>query len=159
LRNSNSTGFADLQFAYGIPGDVAIAGDWDGDGVATIGVRRPNEATFYLRNSNTTGVADLAFGFGIPADQAVVSRHNQAPAMTAGGTLHYAAGQPATAIDGTITVIDHDSALLIGAMAQITGNCASGEDVLSVAPQNGISGVYTAASCLLMLSGESSTAH
>ena len=30
LRNSNTTGFADIQFNLGLPTDVPIAGDWDG---------------------------------------------------------------------------------------------------------------------------------
>jgi len=30
LRNSNTAGNADLYFALGIPGDLPIAGNWDG---------------------------------------------------------------------------------------------------------------------------------
>ena len=35
-----STGTADLVFSYGEPSDTAFVGDWDGDGVDGIGVRR-----------------------------------------------------------------------------------------------------------------------
>ena len=45
--------------AFGNPGDVPVAGDWNGDGITTIGVYRPSEGAFYLRNSNTAGPADL----------------------------------------------------------------------------------------------------
>jgi hypothetical protein len=161
IRNSNSTGFADITpFLYGTPGDTLIGGDWNGDnGVATIGVHRSTEGVFYLRNSNDTGFADVAFPYGIPGDQPVVNRANQAPVLTAGGTLNYTTNQAATPIDTTVTVTDMDSAVLIGATVQITGNCASGEDVLSFATQNGISGVYTPASCLMTLTGESSVAN
>ena len=30
LRNSNTVGFADIVFGLGNPGDMPIAGDWDG---------------------------------------------------------------------------------------------------------------------------------
>jgi hypothetical protein len=66
LRNSNSTGVADLTFQFGPGGAgwVAKAGDWDGDNTTTIGLYAPNTGFFYLRNANSTGVADLTFQFG-----------------------------------------------------------------------------------------------
>jgi parallel beta-helix repeat protein len=64
LRNTNNTGFADLDIYYGMREDKPICGDWDGDGVDTIGIFRPSEARFYLRNSNTLGFADVDFRFG-----------------------------------------------------------------------------------------------
>lgn len=66
LRNSNSSGGADLTFGFGAPGQgwLPIAGDWDGNGTDTIGLYDRSTSTFYLRNSNTAGPADLAFGFG-----------------------------------------------------------------------------------------------
>jgi len=47
-------------------GWLPVAGDWDGDGTATIGLYDPKTSIFYLRNSNTTGVADITFGYGAP---------------------------------------------------------------------------------------------
>ncbi len=88
-----------------------------------------------------------------------VTAVNDAPVLTAGATLSYTENQAATAIDTTITISDVDSANLAGATAQITGNCANPQDVLSFTTQNGISGVYTAATCLLTLSGSSSVAN
>lgn len=55
-------------FYYGVPGDVAFSGDWDGDGIATLGLYRRSDGFVYLRNSNTQGVADITFFFGIPSD-------------------------------------------------------------------------------------------
>ena len=52
---------------FGDPGDIPIVGDWNGDGIDTIGVVRGN--TWYLRNSNTTGVADVTFTFGDAGDR------------------------------------------------------------------------------------------
>lgn len=66
LRNSNTSGFADVTFFYGIGGDVPIAGDWDGDGCDTVAIYRDGEV--YIRNSNTTGVAERVFFYGIPTD-------------------------------------------------------------------------------------------
>ena len=69
LKNSHRTGFADVAINYGIGGDYPIAGDWNGDGVDTIGVYR--NGAFYLRNSNTIGFADVVFAFGSRGDQPV----------------------------------------------------------------------------------------
>ena len=54
------------MFAYGLSGDQPLIGDWNNDGIDTVGVYRNN--TFYLRNTNTAGIADLAFGLGNPGD-------------------------------------------------------------------------------------------
>ncbi len=66
LRNSNSSGFADIAFAYGPAngGLVPIAGDWNGDGTDTIGLYNPTTSVFYLRNSNSSGFADVTFVYG-----------------------------------------------------------------------------------------------
>jgi hypothetical protein len=69
LKNANTTGFADVAINYGTAGDYPIAGDWDGNGTATIGIYR--NGSFYLRNSNTLGFADLVFAFGTPGDQPI----------------------------------------------------------------------------------------
>jgi hypothetical protein len=53
---------------YGNPGDVAFSGDWDGDGVETLGLYRRSDGFVYLRNSNTEGIADITFFFGNPGD-------------------------------------------------------------------------------------------
>ncbi|HKG20684.1 MAG TPA: metallophosphoesterase [Blastocatellia bacterium] len=74
LKNSNSSGFADLFLTYGLPGDYPVAGDWNGDGIDTIGVYRAG--SFYLRDSNTNGVATLVVPFGLPGDQPVVGDWN-----------------------------------------------------------------------------------
>ncbi len=70
LRNTNDTGFADREFFYGTANDIPVAGDWNGDGVDTIGIYR--NGTFFLRNSNTSGFADLQFPFGAPGDIPIV---------------------------------------------------------------------------------------
>lgn len=69
LKNANTGGVSDLSFIYGVAGDQPIAGDWDGNGVDTIGIYR--NGTFFLRNSNTTGPANIVFPFGAPGDQPI----------------------------------------------------------------------------------------
>lgn len=49
----------------GEPGDYPVAGDWDGDGVDTIGVYRPSAGQFFLKNANTADapiVYEFIFG-------------------------------------------------------------------------------------------------
>ena len=68
LRDSNTTGMADVTAGFGPAGAnwLPLAGDWDGDGKSTMGLYNPSTSLFYLRNSNTTGMADVTFAFGAP---------------------------------------------------------------------------------------------
>lgn len=74
LKNQNTSGFADVAITYGAVGDKSIAGDWNGDGIDTIGVYR--NGVFLLRNSNTTGFADISIPFGGAGDLPVVGDWN-----------------------------------------------------------------------------------
>jgi len=56
------------SFYYGVPSDLPIACDWDGDGDTTVGLYRSTSGYLYLRNTNTFGVADVAIFYGIPED-------------------------------------------------------------------------------------------
>jgi V8-like Glu-specific endopeptidase len=59
LRNEASAGGADAGiFGYGGRGWLPVVGDWDGDGVPTVGAVSPS-ATWYLRNSNRPGAPDI----------------------------------------------------------------------------------------------------
>jgi hypothetical protein len=83
---------------------------------------------------------------------------NDAPAITAGGTLNYTEGDPATAIDGTITVADPDNANIAFATVQIAGNYVNGQDVLEFTPAFGISRVFNPTTGTLTLSGSNPVA-
>ena len=74
LKNANSSGFADTYIIFGNPGDYPVAGDWNGDGIDSVGIYR--NGVFYLRNTNTTGFADIVVPFGNPSDQPVVGDWN-----------------------------------------------------------------------------------
>jgi hypothetical protein len=68
LRNSNTSGFAEITVTFGTAGDLPIVGDWNGDGVDTVAIFRPSTSTFYLRNRNDTGDADIVLTFGSAED-------------------------------------------------------------------------------------------
>jgi hypothetical protein len=58
-------------FAYGDPGDEVYIGDWDGDAVDSIAIRRGNE--YFVKNDNrTSGVADRRFFYGDAGDYVLV---------------------------------------------------------------------------------------
>jgi hypothetical protein len=63
-----------VAFAYGVPthGWHPLLGDWNGDGIETIGMFLPYASTFFLRNSNTVGNADVAFGLGYAGCQPII---------------------------------------------------------------------------------------
>ncbi|NNC92784.1 MAG: VCBS repeat-containing protein, partial [Acidimicrobiia bacterium] len=68
-------GLADYTFYFGVPGDVPLFGDWDGDGVDTPGAWRPGAGGGLAYMTNTlppdggVGVGDFSFYFGNPGDQ------------------------------------------------------------------------------------------
>ena len=66
LRNTNSSGPADLTFSYGAGlSDVTpVVGDWNNDGTDTIGLYRASDGMWFLRNANSSGGADLTFSYG-----------------------------------------------------------------------------------------------
>lgn len=67
-KDGGGLGAADFDFVFGDPGDVPIAGDWNGDGMDTVGVFRPSTGERFLRNTNSPGVADTKIIFGDPGD-------------------------------------------------------------------------------------------
>lgn len=55
-------------FYYGDPRDVPFTGDWDCDGVTTLGLYRTRSGYLFLRNTNSPGFADVEIFFGNPGD-------------------------------------------------------------------------------------------
>jgi hypothetical protein len=74
---SSDTATIELVFGWVSPTLRPVAGDWNGDGIDTIGLYDQGTGTFYLRDHNTTGYADYAFGFGIPGDIPIAGRWSQ----------------------------------------------------------------------------------
>jgi hypothetical protein len=76
LRNSNSSGPADLVVPSGALGDIPLAGDWNGDGIATVGLYRPSNNTFYLRAANSATAPYTVIPYGAPGDIPIVGDGN-----------------------------------------------------------------------------------
>ncbi|MPV38071.1 SpoIID/LytB domain-containing protein [Georgenia subflava] len=72
--NDSWTATANTVFQYGKPDDEVYIGDWDGDGIDTIAIRRGAE--FHVRNSNSGGAADRVFVYGKPGDVVLVGDWN-----------------------------------------------------------------------------------
>ncbi|MFD4206965.1 hypothetical protein ACFWRG_13345 [Micromonospora tulbaghiae] len=59
------------------PEDVPISGDWNNDGIDTVGVFRPSNSTFYLRDTNSGDATRIfKFGHGPSGDQPVAGDWN-----------------------------------------------------------------------------------
>ncbi len=61
-------GTAEFSFVFGDPGDAPFVGDFDGDGVDTVGLHRVSTGRVYFRNSLSQGNADFDFVYGDPND-------------------------------------------------------------------------------------------
>jgi hypothetical protein len=74
LRFNNAPGLADVVTSFGLGSDYPVTGDWNGDGVDTLGLLRPSDGRFLLSNSNTVGVVAYNFIFGNPNDTPLAGR-------------------------------------------------------------------------------------
>ena len=64
--DTNAVAPTDGTLFFGIPTDRFVIGDWNGDGIDSVGVFRPSNTTVYCRNLNTTGAHGIAYIFGQP---------------------------------------------------------------------------------------------
>ncbi|MFO7701090.1 MAG: hypothetical protein R6W79_10855, partial [Acidimicrobiia bacterium] len=69
--NDGGLGSAERSYYFGDVGDRPFVGDFDGDGIDTVGLHRTATGLVYMRNSHTQGNADIQFIFGDPADRIV----------------------------------------------------------------------------------------
>lgn len=79
MIDSNKTGTwepGDRSFQFGLPGDIPVAGDWDGSGVIRAGVFRNGEWYFDWNNNGRWDEGDRQFSFGAPGDLPVVGDWN-----------------------------------------------------------------------------------
>jgi hypothetical protein len=74
LRQIEGPGDPDLVVEFGRAGDIPVVGDWNGNGVHTVGVVRGNR--WLLRDSNNSGAADYDIAFGQAGDIPVVGDWN-----------------------------------------------------------------------------------
>jgi PKD repeat protein len=68
--DTTKTGTVTTSFQFGKPGDIPVAGDWDGNGISDIGVFRPSAGYWYL-DTTKTGAVQTSFHFGKPGDTPV----------------------------------------------------------------------------------------
>ena len=59
---------AELSYYFGQPGDKPFAGDFNGDGIDTIGLHRESTGLVYFRNTHSQGFAHAEFFYGTPGD-------------------------------------------------------------------------------------------
>ncbi len=69
-------GAADYSFAFGNPGDTPFAGDFDGDGIDEVALRRPSNGFVYMRYTLDAGKADQDFFYGNGGDIPVAGDWN-----------------------------------------------------------------------------------
>ncbi len=61
-------GPSEIVTIFGQAGWIGLAGDWNGDGITTIGVYNPAKRRFFLRDNNVSGKASAIFQFGASAN-------------------------------------------------------------------------------------------
>lgn len=80
----------DLHFTYGRQNDAVYVGDWDGDGIDTLAVRR--SATYHFRNELSGGDADEVTTYGRRNDVVIMGDWDgdgkDTPAVRRGATYH-----------------------------------------------------------------------
>jgi Tol biopolymer transport system component len=69
--NDGGLGPAEFDYIFGNPGDKPFVGDFDGDGIDTVGLHRESTGFVYFRQSHTQGIADAEFFYGDPGDRLV----------------------------------------------------------------------------------------
>ena len=70
VTNTFDSSAASTAVTYGKTQDLALAGDWDGNGRDSLGLRRQN--IYFLRNSLSAGSADVVVAYGRATDQVLV---------------------------------------------------------------------------------------
>jgi len=63
MRIDLATGTSNVISGTALPGDLPVVGDWNGDGIETIGFWRPSTRTFYLRDSNSPAITTWNYIF------------------------------------------------------------------------------------------------
>jgi large repetitive protein len=126
-----------------------------------------DSVTYFNSSDNPSGadrtinytVNDGALNSNTSTSTIHVTPVNDAPVVTATGTLAYTEDQAATAIAPALTVTDVDTATLASATVQISANYVSGEDVLAFTNTANITGSFNATTGTMTLTGTDTVAH
>ncbi|WP_168217891.1 SpoIID/LytB domain-containing protein [Occultella kanbiaonis] len=107
---------ADTVFALGAGTETALVGDWDGDGIDTIALRRGN--LYYIRNSNSAGPFDRVIVYGRADDVVLVGDWDGNGTDTLGvrrGNIYHLRNTLSSGVaDRTIAYGRNSDAILIG---------------------------------------------
>lgn len=74
LNLANDSSAPDITASFGGASWLPVTGDWNADGVDTIGAYDGSTGVFYLRNTNTSGSAEMQFVMGNPGDTPMAGR-------------------------------------------------------------------------------------
>jgi uncharacterized repeat protein (TIGR01451 family) len=74
LRATASGVASDVVVTYGGANQYPVVGDWNGDGIDTVGVKSMTGATWTLSNSNTSPTTAVTFDYGLSNDLPLVWR-------------------------------------------------------------------------------------
>jgi VCBS repeat-containing protein len=115
----------------------------------------PSTRTLTFVATDATGAASA------PATRDITlgAANDSATVTTSGGSLAYTEGDPATAIDGGLTVSDPDDVNLTGATVQITGGLQSDDELLFTSAFGVTNGGYVPATGTLTLTGTTTPAN
>lgn len=75
-QDGGGLGAAQFSYMFGNPGDKPFTGDFNGNGITTVGLHRESTGFVYYRNTHTQGIADNQFFFGNPGDRFVAGDWN-----------------------------------------------------------------------------------
>jgi len=75
-KNGGGLGAAEVVYTFGNPGDKPFVGDFDGDGMETVGLHRESTGRVYYINEHRSGNADNLFTFGNPGDRLIAGDWN-----------------------------------------------------------------------------------
>jgi hypothetical protein len=70
-KDGGGLGEADVFYTFGNPGDKPFVGDFDDDGIETVGLHRESSGLVYYINQHRSGNADNQFLFGNPGDRLI----------------------------------------------------------------------------------------
>jgi hypothetical protein len=141
-------------------GALAAGGTFTQDDINNNRITYDHNGSETTSDSFTFTVSDGAGGtIGLTTFNITITGQDDAPSITAGGTLNYTENDPATAIDTTITVTDPDSTNLASATVTINANYVNGQDVLSFTNTATINGSFNAGTGTLSLTGSDTVAN
>ncbi len=83
-ENDGGLGAAETDFLFGDRGDKPYVGDFNGDGIDTIGLYQDSSGLMYFRNTNDEGIPDVQFAYGDLRDRAFAGDWNGDGAASVG---------------------------------------------------------------------------